>query len=119
MRVLPNNVAGQLIACASQELQTSLEKLTVRKFLRRQTYLIEERKKLVVKYQASAVYLEELLNLKQEDGESVRHYLARLKGVSNRCEFSAIICKCCKEKGAECCSYKVSYADNITKYKLV
>ena len=114
MRVQPDDLAGQLIACASQELQTSLEKLTVRKFLRRQTYLIEERKKLVVKYQNPAVYEEEFLNLKQEDGESVRHYLARLKGVLNRCEFS-IICKCCKDKGAECCSYKVSYADNITK----
>ena len=58
--------------------------------MRRQTYLIEEMKKLVVKYQNPAVYEEEFLNLKQEDGEGVRHYLARLKGVSNRCGFSVI-----------------------------
>ena len=76
-----------------------------------------EMKKLVVKYQNPAVYVEEFLTTKQEGGESVRHYLSRLKGVSNRCEF-VVTCTCCKKENKTCCDAKVSYADNITKFVL-
>ena len=48
----------------------------------------------------------------------MRHYLSRLKGISNRCEFT-VTCSCCKDSVEECCRAKVSYADEITKFKLV
>merc|ERR1711888_16076 len=51
-------------------------------------------KKLLVTYQNPAVYVEEFLTTKQEGGESVRHYLSRLKGVRNRCKFF-VTCMCC------------------------
>ena len=39
--------------------------------------------------------------------------------MSNRCEF-VVTCTCCKkEKNKTCCDAKVSYAGNITKFKLV
>ena len=77
-----------------------------------------EMKKLVVRYQNPAVYVEEFLTIKQEGEESIRHYLSRLKGISNRCEFF-VTCTCCTKGDRECCDAKVSYADNITKFKLV
>ena len=73
---------------------------------------------LVVRYQNPAVYVEEFLSMKQEGDENVRQYLSRLKGVSNRCGFS-VTCTCCKDGDKKCCITKVSYANKITKFKLV
>merc|ERR1712055_341122 len=80
--------------------------------------LLNEMKKIVVKHQNPAVYVEEFLTTKQEAGEGVRHYYSRLKGISNRCGF-VVTCVCCKKKDKTCCEAEVSYADNITKFKLV
>ena len=44
--------------------------------------------------------------------------MSRLKGVSNRCGFD-VMCVCCKKEDKTCCDAKVSYADNITRFKLV
>ena len=56
--------------------------------------------------------------IKEEGDENIRHYLLRLKGLSNRCEFS-VTCTCCKGGDRKCCTTKVSYADDIMKFKLV
>ena len=64
-------------------------------------------KKLVVKYQNPAVYMEEFLTMKQEGDKSIRH------------EF-LVTCKCCKDGDRKCgCTAKVSYADDIMNFKLV
>merc|ERR1711895_254984 len=119
MRVETGDVPGQLISCGSNELQTSLTRV-LGKSLYKETegVLLHEMKKLVVKFQNPAVYVEEFLTTKQEVGESVRHFMSRLKGVSNRCGFD-VTCVCCKKDNKTCCDAKVSYADNITKFKLV
>ena len=47
--------------------------------------------------------------MNQHDGEGICQYLSRLNRVTSRCEFTA-----------DCtCNQKVSYADHITKYKLL
>ena len=45
-------------------------------------------KKPVVRYQNPAVYVEDVLLINEEGDENIRHYLLRLKGVSNMCKFS-------------------------------
>ena len=62
--------------------------------------------------------MEEFLSTRQEGEEGVRHSLSRLQSISNRCEFT-VTCVCCKDSAEECCGAKVSYADEITKFKLV
>ena len=71
----------------------------------------------MVKFQNPAVYVEEFLSTKQEGEDGVRHYLSRLKGISNRCEFT-VTCTSSKDSADEC-GAKVSYADELTKFKLV
>ena len=119
MKVGTGKVSGQLISCASDELETSLRRLLGENFYdEAETVLLHEMKQLVVKFQNPAVYVEEFMTIKQEVGESVRNFLSRLKGVGNRCGF-VVTCVCCKKENKTCCDAKVSYADDITKYKLV
>ena len=119
MKVDTGNVSGQLISCTSNELETSLRRILGQDLYNEaEVVLLREMKKLVVKYQNPAVNVEEFLTTKQEGGKSVRHFLSRLKGVSSRCEF-VVTCVCCKKENKTCCDAKVSYADNITKFKLV
>ena len=94
MQVSTDNVAGQLISCGSEELQTSLQRILGGKLYdKKEVDLLDEMKKLVVRFQNPAVYVEEFLTMKQEVDENTRHYLSRLKGVSNRCEF-VVTCTC-------------------------
>ena len=86
MKVDTGNVSGQLISCTSNELETSLRRILGQDLYNEaEVVLLREMKQLVVKFQNPAVYVEEFLTIKQEGGESVRHFLSRLKGVSNRC----------------------------------
>ena len=97
MKVDTGNGTGQLISCTSNELETSLTRILGKDLYNEdEVVLLREMKKLVVKFQNPAVYVEEFLTTKQEGGESVRHFMSRLKGVSNRCEFVAT-CVCCKK----------------------
>ena len=109
-----DKVPGQLVSCGSKELQTSLHRITGGTlYSKTEKELLAEMKKLVVRYQNPAVFVEEFLTIKQEGEESIRHYLSRLKGISNRCEFF-VNCTCCAQGDITCCDAKVSYADNIT-----
>ena len=75
MKVLTTNVAGQLISCASNELETSLLRILGKELYNKtEVELLGEMKKLVVKYQNPAVYVEEFLTLKQGK-ESLKHNL--------------------------------------------
>ena len=119
MKVDTSNVAGQLISCTSDELETSLTRVLGNDLYNEtEVVLLNEMKRIVVKFQNPAIYVEEFLTTKQEAGEGVRHYYSRLKGISNRCGF-VVTCTCCKKKDKTCCEAEVSYADNITKFKLV
>ena len=65
MQVSTTNVAGQLILCGSDELQTSLQRIVGRELYNKtEVELLGEMKKLVVKYQNPAVYVEEFLTTK-------------------------------------------------------
>ena len=65
MQVSTTNVAGQLISCGSDELQTSLQRIVGRELYNKtEVELLGEMKKLVVKYQNPAVYVEEFLTTK-------------------------------------------------------
>ena len=78
MKVDTGNVSGQLISCASNELETSLRRVLGKDFYNEtEGVLLLEMKKLVVKFQNPAVYVEEFLTTKQEVGESVRHFMSR------------------------------------------
>ena len=80
MHVSTDNVAGQLISCGSKELQTSLQRITGGKLYdKTKADLLDEMKKLMVRYQNPAVYVEEFLTMKQEGDKNIRHYLSRLK----------------------------------------
>ena len=119
MKVDTNNVSGQLMSCTSNELEVNLTRILGKDLYNEsEMVLLNEMKKIVVKHQNPAVYVEEFLTTKQEAGEGVRHYYSRLKGISSRCEF-VVTCTCCKKENRTCCDAKVSYADNITKFKLV
>ena len=110
MQVSTDNVAGQLILCGSEEIQTSLQRiLGVKLYEKTEVDLLEKMKNLLVRYQNPAVYVEEFLTMKQEGDENIIHYLSRLKGVSNRCEF-LVTCTCCGDGNRN-----DSYADDITK----
>ena len=57
-------LAGQLISCGSKELQTSLQRITGRTLYQKtEADLLDEMKKLMVRYQNPAVYVEELLSI--------------------------------------------------------
>ena len=82
MMVGSGNASGQLIQCTSDELETSLRRVLGRDpYEETEAVLLVEIKNLVVKFQNPAVYVEEFLTTKQEVGESVRHFMSRLKGV--------------------------------------
>ena len=119
MKVDTGIVSGQLISCTSNELETSLRRILGENLYdEAEAVLLREMKQLVVKFQNPAVYIEEFMTTKQEAGEGVRHFMSRLKGLGNRCGF-VVMCVCCKKEDKTCCNAKVSYADNITKFKLV
>ena len=103
-------VTRQLYACCSSELATGLSRVTGgRHFTLDENTLIQRMKELAVQYQNPAVYVQEFLAMAQQPDEGVRHYLSRLKGVASHCDFSMA------------CTFQetVSYADHITRFKLV
>merc|ERR1712105_340201 len=80
MKVDTGTVSGQLISCTSNELETSLMRILGKDLYNEaEVVLLCELKKLVVKFQNPAVHVEEFLTTKQEGGESVRHFMSRLK----------------------------------------
>ena len=100
----------QLVACCSGELATSLSRVTGGKhFTLDETTLLLRMKELAVQYQNPAVYVQEFLAMAQQPDEGVRHYLSRLKGVATHCNFST---SCT-------CNETVSYANHLTRFKLV
>ena len=100
----------QLYACCSTELATGLSRLTSGKhFSLNETDMLEKMKELSVQFQNPAVYVQNFLNVSQEQDENVRHYLSRLKGIAAHCNFQT---KCS-------CGLSVSYAESITLFKLV
>ena len=111
------NLAGpglirQLYACCSDELKTSLSRITGgQQFVKSEADLLKLMKQLSVKYQNPAVHVQEFLGVTQQVGEGVRHFLTRLRGVASRCNFT--------EKCTVCDDSDVSYADSIIRFKLI
>ena len=101
----------QLYACCSEEMKTSLSRITSGKqFEKTEKELLELMKQLAVRYQNPMVHVQEFLRQNQNQDEGVRHFLTRLRGVAARCNFSE---KC------ENCDRDISYSDSIIRFKLV
>ena len=107
-----DEVSRQLVACCSKELQSVLSRnLGRQQFKTAEAVLLKRMEQLAVEFQNPAVYVQEFLDIKQTPDEGIRHFLSRLKGVAEHCEFSVdSVCVCKK---------KVSYSDSLIKFKLV
>ena len=105
-----DEVSGQLVACCSKELQSALSRnLGRQQFKTEEAVLLKHMEQLAVEFQNPAVYVQEFLDIKQTPDEGIRHFLSRLKGVAQHCEFLV-----------DCvCKNKVSYSDSLVKFKLV
>lgn len=100
----------QLFACCSEELATSLSRVTGgTHFDMTEDDMLAKIKQLAIQYQNPAVHVQTFLSMSQQPDEGVRPYYARLKGVQARCDFKI---KCT-------CGLEPSYADPILRYKLV
>ena len=109
-----DEVSGQLVACCSKELQSALSRnLGPQQFKTEEAVLLKHMEQLAVEFQNPAVYVQEFLDIKQTPDEGIRHFLSRLKGVAEHCEFSVDSVCVCKNIN------KVSYSDSLVKFKLV
>ena len=100
----------QLYACCSDELATSLSRMTGgTHFTLTEADMIDRMKQLAIQYQNPAVHVQTFLSMSQHPDEGARHWFSRLKGISTRCDFQV---KCT-------CDQNVSYADPVILYKLI
>ena len=100
----------QLYACCSDEMKTSLSRITAgQQFKKNEVELLNLIKQLAVRYMNPAVHVQEFLQQVQQPEEGVRHFLTRLRGIAARCNFHE---KCD-------CQREVSYADSIIRFKLI
>ena len=101
----------QLYACCSEEMKTSLSRITAgQQFKKDEKQLLELMMQLAVRFQNPMVHVQEFLHQVQNQGEGVRHFLTRLRGVAARCNFS--------EKCPDC-NKDISYSDSIIRFKLI
>ena len=76
----------QLYACCSDEMKTSLSRITGgQQFKKTEQELLTLMKQLAVRYQNPMVHVQQFLQQVQSQDEGVRHYLTRLRGVAARC----------------------------------
>ena len=96
----------QLYACCSEEMKTSLSRMTAgQQFTKTETQLLELMKQLAVRFQNPMVQVQEFLHQVQNQEEGVRSFLTRLRGVAARCNFN--------EKCTDC-NKDISYSDSIS-----
>ena len=101
----------QLYACCSEEMKTSLSRITSgQQFKKTEKELLLLMKQFAVRYQNPMVHVQEFLQQTQNQDEGVRQFLTRLRGVGARCNFSEKCLDCDKD---------ISYADSIIRFKLI
>ena len=96
----------QLLACCEQDLETSLFQNTPEIASKNEADILTAVKALAVVDVAATVRVTELLTTRQEHGEGVRAYVARVHGKANIC---ALDKKCT-------CGATVSYADEVVRW---
>ena len=96
----------QLLACCEQDLETSLFQNTPEIASKNEADILTAMKALAVVDVAATVRVTELLTTRQEHGEGVRAYVARVRGKANIC---ALDKKCT-------CGVTVSYADEVVRW---
>ena len=74
--------------------------------------LLNEIRHLSVKETSRQLSRVQLGHLVQDDGESVRHFAARIKGIASICDYSV---KCPKTE----CNTEVSYADEVVRDQVI
>ena len=80
--------------------------------------LLKEIKRLAVMKVNTAVHVKEFWELKQDPGEPVRNFKAKLQGKALSCDFhveASVTCGKCKESG----TVKVSYMEEMIRHKVV
>ena len=78
-------------------------------FIKTEQQLLDLMKLTAVRYQNPLLHFQEFLSLSQNQDERVQHYLARLRAVALKCQFTQK-CECEKE---------VSFVDTLVRYRLV
>ena len=69
----------QLYACCSEEMKTSLSRITAgQQFKKTEEQLLKLMKELAVRFQNPMVHVQEFLQQYQQQDEGVRHFLTRL-----------------------------------------
>nr|XP_053655345.1 uncharacterized protein LOC128704271 [Cherax quadricarinatus] len=84
----PNQITAQLLACCEPELEAALFREMPTKASSPEAAVLDAMKRLTVVSVALSVRRAALLQMKQEPGEHVRQYVARLHGLANVCQWT-------------------------------
>ena len=110
-QAMPQDILGQLWACCSSELETSVYN-TGANATTDEKELMEAIKRLAVRRQNSLVNTTQFLDMAQDDNETAGSFTARLKGQASTCSFS-LPCP------SSTCTQAVSYTDQMVAHQLV
>ena len=100
----------QLVASCSVEVRRSLSRMTgARHFTLTEEELLRMMRELVVNWPDPTVSVQQLLGLSRDQGESVPHYLSRLRALASQSDLS-VTCPSCRNK--------VSYSHSLVRHKL-
>ena len=112
-------IYSHIRSCCSDDLQYKLYAATggTAKTMA-EPELLKEIKRLAVMKVNTAVHVKEFWELKQDPGEPVRNFKAKLQGKALSCDFhveASVTCGKCKESG----TVKVSYMEEMIRHKVV
>lgn len=99
----------QLLACCDQELEATLFKNDPSLQDKSEEDIVGAMKSLAVVDVAATVRMTELLCMKQDHGEGIRAFVARVRGTANIC---ALVKKCA-------CGANVNYTDEIVRWVIL
>ena len=102
------NICDQLWHCPSESLKKKLFNLGI-KATNSESEILDGIKKLCVKTHNNLVNIIRFQEIKQEDGETIQQFSARLNGAANTCDFT-VKCKC---------EENVSYSEKIQSFQFI
>ena len=105
-------VVNQLWQCCDKDLEDDLFKYVENIDTINENDLLQAIKRLAVISTAVSVHKTELLSMRQDHGQPIRTFAAKIKGKAQVCSFS----RTCNNNN---CQQKVDYTDDIVKYVLI
>ena len=89
--IAPGQVVSQLIACCEQELEAALYREDPQLADRNEQQVLDAIKKLAVFKVALTTRRTQLLErITQDHGERIQHFVSRIKGLANVCDWSVV-----------------------------